>query len=229
MSSLAELLARCPHVLLDFDGPVCAVFGGTTDRAIADQLRATLSDLPADLAASSDPFDVLRHAATLGPDVLAKVAHEFTQLEVHAVATATPTPGATEAMSALRTAGHTITIVSNNSATAVTAYLRNHDLTPLVDGISARTGAAPDLLKPNPHLLLQAIRSLDAKPSQCVLVGDATTDITAAHAAGTAVIAYANKPDKQDRLGSLGPDATIDTMSALTGAVRAAQRTRRLA
>ena len=228
MSTLAEVLVCCPHVLLDFDGPVCAIFGGTTDRAVADQLRANLPGLPDDVTGSSDPFDVLRHAATLGPAVLAEVAHEFTQLELQAVATATPTPGTTEAIAALRAAGHTITIVSNNSTAAVEAYLRSHDLTALIDCISARS-PAPDLLKPSPHLLDQAIRNLDAEPSRCVLIGDSTTDITAAHAAGTAVIAYANKPDKHARLGSLGPDATIRSMSAITEAVRVARQTRRLA
>lgn len=229
LTELAELLARCPHVLLDFDGPVCAVFGGTTDRAVADQLRADLPGLPAEVTASSDPFDVLRHAATLGPAVLDTVAREFTRLEVHAVATATPTPGAEEAIAALHATGHTITIVSNNSTAAVEAYLRSHDLMPSLDGISARTCPDPDLLKPSPHLLDQAIRQLDTTASRCVLVGDSTTDVAAARAAGAAAIAYANKPGKRERLGLIGPDATIDTMSAFARAARGAQRMHRLA
>ena len=228
-TELAELLARCPHVLLDFDGPVCAVFGGTTDRAVADQLRANLPGLPADVTASSDPFDVLRHAATLGPEVLAAVGREFTRLEVQAVATATPTAGTEEAITALRATNHTITIVSNNSAAAVAAYLDGHGLLPLVDGISARTRPEPDLLKPSPYLLRRAIDILDARPSRCVLIGDSITDIAAAKAVGAAVIAYANKPGKRDRFRPLKPDVTVDTMSAVTDAARMGQPSRRLA
>ncbi len=224
VGALAELLARCPHVLLDFDGPICAVFGGTTDRAIADQLRANLPGLPDHVVASSDPFDVLRHAATLGPEILDEVAHEFTRLEVQAVATATPTPGATEAIAKLCAAGHTITIVSNNSTVAVETYLRGHDLAAFVGGVSARTSSDPDLLKPNPYLVDRAIRVTGATPSGCVLLGDSPTDIIAGHAAGTAVVAYANKPGKYDRLSVLGPDIIIDTMFALTRAICAVVR-----
>ena len=220
VSDLARLLARCPHVLLDFDGPVCSVFGGTSDRAVADQLRASLPELPADVASSSDPFDVLSHAAMLGPAVLARVADEFERLEVDAVTTATPTPGAAETIVALRRAGHTITIVSNNSAAAVAAYLDHQGLADLVDGISARTDAAPDLLKPNPHLLLDAMAALDAAPKHCVLIGDSTTDLVAAHAAGTAVIGYANKPGKQDQFDALHPNAVVDNMHMIAKAAR---------
>lgn len=219
MSDLAHLLARCRHVLLDFDGPVCSVFGGTSDRAVADQLRADFPELPADVANSSDPFDVLRHAATLGPAVLARIAVEFERLEVQAAATATPTPGAAETIAALRRTGHTITIVSNNSAAAVAAYLDHQGLAELVDGISARTDPAPDLLKPSPHLLLQAMRTLGADAAHCVLIGDSATDIKAAHAVEIAVIGYANKTGKRDLFRTLNPDAVIDSMSTIADAV----------
>jgi phosphoglycolate phosphatase-like HAD superfamily hydrolase len=51
-----------------------------------------------------------------------------------------------------------------------------------------------------------------------VLIGDSATDIEAARAARTAVIAYANKPGKQDRFVPLRPDALITAMSDLTAA-----------
>lgn len=212
MSALADLLVRRPHVLLDFDGPVCAVFGGTGDRAVADRLRA---DLPSAVAAGSDPFDVLRHAATLGPGVLARVADELTRLEIDAVATATPTPGAVEAIRALRNAGHTVTIVSNNAAPAVAAYLDRHDLRGLVTGVSARTDPSPSLLTPGPHLLLHAVTALGTTPARCVLIGDSTTDVTAAQAAGTAVVGLADRPGKREQFRLLGANAVVDAMSTV--------------
>jgi hypothetical protein len=87
----ATVLARCPHVLLDFDGPICGIWGGTTDRAIADELRQLLAPAPlrADVAEAKDPFTVLRYAATLGPEYADKVEQRFRELAVQAVPTAT--------------------------------------------------------------------------------------------------------------------------------------------
>ncbi len=50
------------------------------------------------------------------------------------------------------------------------------------------------LLKPNPHLVNQAVRSLEVPPSNCTLIGGPLTDLCAAHTARTRAIGYANKP-----------------------------------
>lgn len=226
---LARVLAGAPHVLLDFDGPVCAVFGGTSDRAVADELRASLDQraeqLSADVAASNDPFDVLRYAATRGPGRAAEIEQMLAGLEVRAVKTATPTPGAREAIAALRRAGKTVTIVSNNSVAAILAYLTAHGLAPLITGVIGRSDPSPTLLKPHPYLVQQAIHARRARPGDCVLVGDSTTDIEAAQIARTAVIAYANKPGKQTRFAALHPDAIVASMQDLTeAAARIAER-----
>lgn len=221
-TKLARVLAGAPHVLLDFDGPVCAVFGGTSDRAVADALRAKLDGpaglLPPDVAESRDPFDVLRYAATLGSERAAEIEASLTDLEVDAVATAPPTAGAGEAITALRRAGKTVTIVSNNSVAAILAYLSDHTLAPLITGVIGRSDPSPALLKPDPHLLQQAIHARRAQPRGCVLVGDSITDIQAARAAHTAVIAYANKPGKRARFAVLDPDVIISAMKDLADA-----------
>lgn len=212
----AELVASRKHVLLDFDGPVCAVFGTLTDRVVADRLRALLDvDLPAEIAESDDPFDVLRHAATLGADTAATVEREFRRLEVEAVTTAPATPGAADTIRALVNAGHTVTIVSNNSEQAVRRYLEQRDLAGLVKGVSARTFADPGSLKPNPFLLQQAINSAGLDRDECVMLGDSVSDIEAARSVGTDAIAYANKPGKQLRLQQAHPDAIITHMAQL--------------
>ncbi len=50
--------------------------------------------------------------------------------------------------------------------------------------------------KPHPESLLLACRKLKIKPSQAVYVGDALTDVKAAHAAGMKVVVYNKKPIK---------------------------------
>ncbi|MTD53873.1 HAD family hydrolase [Amycolatopsis pithecellobii] len=216
MSPAAELLAQRRTVLLDFDGPVCAVFGVITDEAVADKLRTLLpGDIPADVATARDPFRVLRYAATLGVDIAAEVEAEFHHEEYRAVSDAPPTTGAFEVLRALDAIGHWVVIVSNNSKGAVRRFLHLHGLASTVAAISARSDADPDHLKPAPYLLLQAMRQLSVTADECVMVGDSVSDIEAAHAAATPAIAYANKPGKRERFQSHSPEAIIDTMTEL--------------
>lgn len=214
----AEVLAGRQHVLLDFDGPVCAVFGGDiTDQAVADELKQLVAgaDLPPDVAAAHDPFDVLRFAGKVSAAAAEALESRFRDLEVQAVATAPETPGARTAIEALIASGRTVTIVSNNSAAAVRHYLDIHGLSELISQISARESADTQLLKPDPFLIRRVNDGLGARPSACVMIGDSETDIDAARAAGTAVIGYANKPGKCVRLQRRGADAVIDQLSEL--------------
>jgi HAD superfamily hydrolase (TIGR01662 family) len=214
----AELVAQRRHVLLDFDGPVCAVFGVLTDKAVADRLRTLLPDqLPSHVATASDPFEVLRYAANLSADLAAEVEAEFHQQECRAVVNAPVTPGALDVIRALDAGGHQILIVSNNSKEAVRRFLHLRGLAPVVTAISARRDADPAHLKPAPYLLFQAMRQAAATPDRCIMVGDSTSDIEAAHAAAMPVIAYANKPGKRHAFQPYRPDAVIERMDELVG------------
>lgn len=226
MSTLHAVLARAPHVLLDFDGPVCAVFGGTSDRAVADLLRIALGErareLPPAIVASTDPFDVLRFvSSTLSSAQADEIERLFTTLEVAAMPSAPATPGAREAITALHVTGHTVTVVSNNSEAAVTAYLDAHGMSSLVTGVAARTDSSPSRLKPHPYLVRQAVHSRRARPHECALIGDSDTDVQASHAAGVASIAYANKPGKRAAFARLAPAAIIEDMTEIVHAARA--------
>ena len=214
--TLADLIASRDHVLVDFDGPVCAVFGNLTSRTVADRLKVLLGpDLAQHVAASDDPFEVLGYASTVGPGTAAAVERQLRRLEAEAISAAPSTPGSTTAIRGLTAAGFTVTIVSNNGVDAIRTYLTLHDLASVVRGVSGRTNADPDTLKPDPFLLEQAMRSVGADAASCVMVGDSVSDIKAAHAAGTAVVAYANKPGKREQFEPLEPDFIIDDMTAL--------------
>jgi HAD superfamily hydrolase (TIGR01662 family) len=173
------------------------------------------NDIPTEVAASPDPFDVLRYGALCGPVTARVVETQLRRLELEAVATAPPTVGIAAALSSLREVGFTVTIVSNNSVDAIRSFLLLHDLASYVRGISARSNADPSLLKPSPYLIEQAIQSLGTSPEFCVMVGDSLSDIDAARAAGTAVIAYANKPAKARQFHARGADCVIETIDQL--------------
>ncbi|MEU6643213.1 HAD-IA family hydrolase [Saccharomonospora sp. NPDC046836] len=213
--ALAAVLARTSAVLLDFDGPICSVFSAFSPAAVAEELRARLKLV--DAPATNEPFDILAYVARSEPSAAARAEAELAQLETHAVSRATPTPGATAVLHRFSESGRPVVVVSNNSALSVRTYLDQHDLARHVVGVSARTEPDPNLLKPHPHLLLQAAELLNRSVRDCVMVGDSSTDIQAAQAAGARVIAYANKPGKRERFERLRPDTIIDDMSELVG------------
>ena len=208
---LRDVLARARQVLLDFDGPVCSVFAGLPATQIAAELHA-LVDRVEDGEVIDDPHQVLIHAAVTGADTAA-VEDALRSAEIRAARSATPTPGAADFLTACQRTGRPVTIVSNNSADAIAAYFEREDLTHLVARIVGRDPADPRLMKPNPHLIRLA---LDGKPPhEAVLIGDSTTDIAAAHAAGVPAIGYANKPGKTARLQAAGADALVTAMHEL--------------
>ncbi len=205
--SLADLLGRTRCLLIDFDGPICAVFAGYPASAVAAKLHAViaarLGTVPAKIAElTANPLHILRRVADLDdPELTRAVAAACRDAAVAAVATAAPTPGAADVLCAAREAGRRVAVVSNNNSAAVETYLQTRDLMGYVDGIAARfAGMDPRLLKPDPLLVNAALRTVGARPADAVLVGDSVSDIEAGQAAGTATIGYANKPGKRDRL-----------------------------
>ena len=124
----------------------------------------------------------------------------MTGQELAAVATAAPTPYVHDVVTACQNSGRSVSVVSNNSARAVHAYLARHGLDDRISLVVARTSHDPALLKPSPHLITQAVEALDAEPGECTLVGDSVTDVQAARLASVHSIGYANKPGKRERL-----------------------------
>jgi phosphoglycolate phosphatase len=116
VSDVEAVLSGAAGVLLDFDGPVCSVFAGMPAAKVAAQLRVLVGDVGA--PESDDPFAVLRFAVSLGQDVANRVGRALRQLELEAVVSAAPTPGAEEFLRALVASGRHVAIVSNNSAEA---------------------------------------------------------------------------------------------------------------
>ena len=217
--AVRRILSTTEALLLDFDGPVCSVFAGFPAPVVADQLRDVLiqggHNIPDDVRASTDPFDVLFYAAKLGPEEARFLEATFRAHEVEAVQSAEPTSQAHELMRTWKASGRSLAIVSNNSVAAVEAYLDIHDLRAAVDLVSARINADLSQLKPSPYLVTNATLMLGVEPSVCTFVGDSLTDIEAANSAGTRSIAYANKPGKAEQFVAMAPDVIVTTLVSL--------------
>jgi phosphoglycolate phosphatase-like HAD superfamily hydrolase len=220
--NLADLLGRSKHVMFDFDGPVCSVFAGRPAPAVAERLRRlvqTSTVLPPSLAAESDPMMFLYAAPALPTALAEQVRQQFHEEELAAIETAAPTPGAHNAIAECYRAGKIVSVVSNNGAGAVEAYLQHHDLAKYVAFVSARRSPDPGLLKPNPYLLLAAIRAAEQQPEHSVLIGDSVTDIEAAHAAQLPAIGYANKPGKRESFAEARAEVVVTDMSEVARSV----------
>jgi HAD superfamily hydrolase (TIGR01509 family) len=216
-ADLAALLQRARVLLLDFDGPICAIFAGHPASQIArdllDALRTDGHPVPDDLDAPADPFVVLRYAATLGSEATERTDARLRAAELAAVPTARPTPHADELIRAWRETGRQVAAVSNNSEPALTAYLDRHSIE--LNAVIGRTIADPALLKPNPYLVLNALNALGAAPDESLLLGDSPSDVDAGRHANIVTIGYANKPGKRERLTSAGAHVVIDQLDML--------------
>ncbi len=216
---LAAILTR--HVLLDFDGPVCSVFDGFPAQQVAREL---FSQLPVHLetwAAETDPLALLRRIGDEQPDLVPMADDCLSTLEIEAVRRARLTDGAAAFLESCAASDRHVWIVSNNATAAITRYLTDQGLDGFVSGAFGRVHGHPDSMKPSPWLLLDAMRAAEAKPGDCVFIGDAVRDVEAAHAAGMDAIGYANKPGKAERLAAAGALSVVTTMESLARAARA--------
>jgi beta-phosphoglucomutase-like phosphatase (HAD superfamily) len=114
--------------------------------------------------------------------------------------------------------------VSNNSGTAVRAYLAAHKLADQITAVVSRDNPDPYLMKPNPYLVRAAVGLLDSTGGECVFVGDSPSDVLAGRLGGVMVIGYANKPGKADALAQAGADAVTARLSEISAALHAAPR-----
>lgn len=220
---VAKVLAEASGpLLLDFDGPVCAVFAGVSAHTIAADLRELLTAkgaaIPDELESQDDPLEVLRWTgAQRRPEWTGSVEEVLRVAELRAVGKAEPTPHARDVITAAKKAGRKVGIVSNNSEPAITAYLATEHLDTHIDAVVGRAYADPDRMKPDPSSVLRAITMLHTTQDSCVLVGDSDTDVIAGQRAGVRVLGYVNKPGKTSRLAQA--DAVVTDMVKIADAL----------
>lgn len=239
MADLAALLEPVTCVMFDFDGPVCRLFAGHPAAVVTNDLVGRLrlrggSHLlsPADMA-TQDPHAVLRaldrpgaRGARPGTGDAQRVARLVAELEalltdheLRAAGSATPTAGAEEVIHALRATGRTLAITTNNSAAAVSSYLRIHGLLACFEPHIHGRGQDPQLLKPHPDSLLRALKSTGASAAESLMIGDTPADCAAARQAGVAFVGYARNEVKERKLLDAGATTIVTSMKQLLDAV----------
>lgn len=218
-TALDKVLAASRYVLLDFDGPICSIFAGGAALLVAEELAAVIRShglaFPTRVLGCGDPLDVIRYAGQIGGPLVAEVEHALRAAELEAVETAPPTEGAADFLDACCRSSRPVAVVSNNSTPAVARYLDRTRLAGLVHHIEGRDPHNPALMKPHPAQLHWAVQALGGRADSAVLIGDSTTDLEAARAAGVRSIGYANKPGKAETLRAAGAWAVIGSMTEL--------------
>ena len=131
---LDAILRRARVVLLDFDGPVCAVFAGLGDATVAPHLRASLdaAGYPTNGIDDLGPHSLLVHAAISATTPHTSSRRRLAAAELDAIMTAAPTPGAGAFLAACTETQRPVVIASNNNAKAIAAYVDRHPLGQLV-------------------------------------------------------------------------------------------------
>ncbi|MFJ4683703.1 HAD family hydrolase [Streptomyces sp. NPDC088789] len=205
---LARLVAGTRNVLFDFDGPICRLFAGHPAVRIAREQVLWLEEqglaglLTEAERASPDPHGVLMAFAARHPgsDLVLDLEERLTRAELEAAPDAWPTAYADALIRTWVAVGARLAIVTNNSARSVEKYLRGRDLYAcFAPHIYGRT-ADLRLLKPNPDLLLKALRAMGAAPRTSLMIGDSQTDYTAARTAGVPFLGYAGNDTVLRRL-----------------------------
>ncbi|MFE4520113.1 HAD family hydrolase, partial [Kitasatospora sp. NPDC056783] len=167
----------------------------------------------------TDPLALLRLVADARPDLTENTDAVLAALETEAVRLASPTPGGESVLRACARSGRLVSVVSNNAGAAIEAYLTEHGLSDYVAGIFGRAPGDPSSMKPNPRLLLEAMKAAGTGPEHCIFIGDAARDVEAGEAAGVPTIGYANKPGKGARLAAAGAVAIVDSMQLIADAL----------
>lgn len=229
LSRLREVVDSTWPVLLDFDGPVTHYFINGRNQRLADQLREVLArhhiEIPENVMDTYDPLTVLRWSALHTPKhVSSEVDAASVDGEYRCAEESDPTPGAVEFLDACRNVGRPVVIVSNNAEGPIRAFLTRWQLVYLVHSVIGRTPNRPDLMKPHPHLVEQALQLFDHPTDRYAFIGDSVSDIQVSHTAGVRSIGYMKNSRRGDELAAAGADALFLEMNNLAAVVRESAR-----
>lgn len=227
--SIATIFAETEAVFLDFDGPVTDLFINGRNQAIADQMRAVLSDLGVNLhepaASTKDPLAVLRWTAEhCTPSQLRTVEHACIDGETQATSVSAPSRGSHAFILACHQDARPLVILSNNAPRAITNYLKRHHLDHVVAGIVGRIVGRPDLMKPHQALVDQALSLVQMSAIHVAFIGDSLTDAEVAERTGLRFIGYAKTTRRGAQLADAGHAVQTDNMATLATLIEQASR-----
>lgn len=112
----------------------------------------------------------------------------LTAAELSALDTVKPMPNAVETLDALKKMGLKVGIATRSGAAYARRCIEKTGLAPFVDAMLARDEV--DHPKPSPDHLIEVVDMLEATLEKVVYIGDSTTDLTTARAAGITFLGF---------------------------------------
>lgn len=230
-TDLDAVLSSVDALLLDFDGPICALFAKDSPQVTAADARMILSaqgiQLPCELHETQGALALLRWAEAHAPSAVSAIEEIQGAAEERAVNTATPTISSFAAIAAAHSSGLKLAIVSNNSPKAIAQYLGIHGILGYFTAVAGREKGGASAMKPCSTLLMRAASELRIPIGRCAMIGDAVTDVAAAKRAGARSVGYAQDDVSASALAHAGADAVIRSMTVLKSALQDGAQTAR--
>jgi phosphoglycolate phosphatase len=212
-------------VLFDLDGTL--IDSAPDIRAAVNELLAThgIAPVTLDQVRSFIGNGVKKlversFAATSGPLSAEALEGEYAAMMgiygKHLTGLTTLLPGARDMLAGFHANGIRLGLVTNKPQRFIETILDHFSLSKL---FGAAVGGDADVpVKPAPDMLFAAMQRLGASPNDAVMVGDSTSDVESAHAAGIPAVilrgGYTNIAAEQ-----LGADALIDRLADLPQAL----------
>ena len=126
----------------------------------------------------------------------------LTAAELSALDTAKPMPHAVETLDALKKMGLKVGIATRSGAAYARLCVEKIGLAPFVDAMLARDEV--DSPKPSPDHLMEVVDLLKSTSERVVYIGDSTTDLTTARAAGITFLGFWWSDERATRMKEAG-------------------------
>ncbi|WP_189186482.1 HAD family hydrolase [Streptomyces albiflavescens] len=229
---LRRLLRDVDAVLIDFDGPICDLFGKKPTAHIAEEIKVMArhewGPLDREVEDCHDSHGILHHLR----DMLDREALEYrsrrpldlanTIVTRHESAAANSAPQAPDLETLLDTLldlGKRLVIVSNNADDPIWQYLKHAGLQSKFEAVCGRDPGEPRRMKPDPDVVLRALECLDGlDPSRALLVGDQLTDLRAAKSARVRFLGYTRDRKRRQLMRRNGADGVVSSHAPVIAA-----------
>jgi len=126
----------------------------------------------------------------------------LTSAELTALDTVKPMPNAIETLDAIKKMGLKVGIATRSGAAYAKRCVEKTGLAPYVDAMLARDEV--DNPKPSPFHLMEVVDLLETTPERVIYIGDSTTDLTTARAAGIDFLGFWWSDERVTRMKEAG-------------------------
>lgn len=217
-------------VLFDLDGTLVDTVADIThalNGALSEQRLGRLSESEVRrMIGRGVPMLIERAVARLAPHGALDTTKLLERYEVHYDALyaqgelrARVFPGVAQGLSQLHEAGYRLAVVTNKFTAAARRLLEHMHLAQWLDVVVGGDSGLPR--KPHPEPLLRACEQLGVARTAALMVGDSQVDVSAARAAGLAVVCVPYGYNEGADPRTLSADAFVESLAELPGLIGA--------